>query len=479
MSGHLLFLTGQLAEPSLRRVLGGLDLGGTTWSVRQLGVTVAALMTAEMIRRRLTDTEQAERIIIPGRCRGDLAALSRHFGIPVERGPDELMDLPRYLGCAGRTPDLSGYLVRIFAEIVEAPRLSIAQILERAAGYRADGAEVIDLGCLPDTPFDHLEASVAALKAAGHLVSVDSMQPAELLRGGLAGADFLLSLTEDSLWIAAEVASCPVLIPQQPGDLSSLERAMARLDAQGRPYLADPVLDPIHFGFADSLVRYHRLRHAHPRAEIMMGIGNLTELTEADTTGINALLMGLISELAIGNILTTQVSPHCRSAIREADRARRIMHWARREGSLPKAIDGGLTAVHERRPFPYRPDEIQALAAAVRDPNFRIQVSEAGIHCFNRDGFHTDTDPFAFYPLLGVEHDAGHAFYLGVELARAQIALQLGKRYVQDQPLQWGCTVPPAGSDPVGDAAHGTTRHRQATRSAGEKPEAASTNERN
>ena len=460
MSGHLLFLTGQLAEPALRRLLGGLDLGDTTWSVRQLGVKVAALMTAELIRRRLTATEQADRIIIPGRCRGDLAALSRHFGIPVERGPDELMDLPRYLGCAGRTPDLSGYLVRIFAEIVEAPRLSIAQILERAAGYRADGADVIDQGCLPDTPFDHLEAGVAALKAAGHLVSVDSMQPAELLRGGRAGADFLLSLTEDSLWIAAEVASCPVLIPQQPGDLSSLERAMARLDAQGRPYLADPVLDPIHFGFADSLVRYHSLRHARPRAQLMMGIGNLTELTEADTTGITAILMGLVSELEIGNILTTQVSAHCRSAVREADRARRIMHWARQEGSLPKQIDGGLTAIHERNPFPTSLPDIRELAAAIRDPNYRIQVSSEAIHCFNRDGLHSFDDPFAFYPHLGVQEDAGHAFYLGVELARAQIAHQLGKRYVQDQPLRWGCVLPPGPTDLEHFAPVGPTRKR-------------------
>jgi hypothetical protein len=40
-----------------------------------------------------------------------------------------------------------------------------------------------------------------------------------------------------------------------------------------------------------------------------------------------------------------------------------------------------------------------------------------------------------------VETDGGHAFYLGVELARAHIAWQLGKRYNQDEPLQWGCQV--------------------------------------
>lgn len=461
MSEHILFLTGQLAERQLIRVLEELAPTEFTWQVRQMGLKVAALMTADMIKRRLTDTGGADRILVPGRCRGDMAALGGHFGIPVERGPEELMDLPRYFGREGRPPDLSAYDVRIFAEIVDAPGLSVEAILERAAAYRSDGADIIDLGCLPDTPFPHLEESVRALKAAGYRVSVDSMQPDELLSGGRAGADFLLSLHEDSLWIADQVEAVPVIVPQQPGDLKSLERAMAQMAERGRPFIADPVLDPIHFGFADSFARYHRLRQAHPAAEIMMGTGNLTELTEADTTGINALLMGLISELHITNILTTQVSPHCRTAIREADRARRIMYWARQQNSLPKQIDDGLTGLHEMTPFPYGIDEIREFAAAVRDPNFRIQVSAEGIHVYNRDGLTTFEDPFDFFPHLGVEQDGSHAFYLGVELARAQIARQLGKRYVQDQPLRWGCVVPAQAADTETYQAPGTTlRHR-------------------
>jgi hypothetical protein len=44
---------------------------------------------------------------------------------------------------------------------------------------------------------------------------------------------------------------------------------------------------------------------------------------------------------------------------------------------------------------------------------------------------------------LKVDDDASHAFYLGVELARAQIAWQLKKRYVQDQELAWGLNTKP------------------------------------
>ena len=54
------------------------------------------------------------------------------------------------------------------------------------------------------------------------------------------------------------------------------------MQARGKPFLADPILDPIPFGFTASLVRYHALRQRHPDVRIMMGVGNLTELTEAD-----------------------------------------------------------------------------------------------------------------------------------------------------------------------------------------------------
>jgi dihydropteroate synthase-like protein len=241
--------------------------------------------------------------------------------------------------------------------------------------------------------------------------------------------------------------------------MASLDRAIERMQALGRPFLADPVLDPIHFGFTESLVRYHALRQRHPGIELMMGVGNLTELTHADTAGINALLLGICSEQGIRHILATEVSRHARNTVGEANLARRILYAARQIGALPRYFDEGLMALHERAPYPLGRDDIEQLHRGVRDPSYRIQVSPDGIHVFNRDGFHTVTDPFDAYPALKVEHDAGHAFYLGVELARAQIAWQLGKRYTQDEPLNWGCQVErtAAGADPHTYKPAGTT----------------------
>jgi len=447
LSEHILFLTGRLAEKNLQRVLEAMQPAPFTHSVLSLSLQVAGLMTSDMIRRRLTGANGVDRVMVPGRCRGDLESLSSHFGVPFVRGPEDLKDLPRYFGRETAPIDLTRHDLRIFAEIVDAPNMSLEAILGQANDFRNAGADVIDLGCLPETPFGHLEDAIAALRGAGFAVSVDSMDPQELLRGGRAGADFLFSLKQETLWIGQEVASTPVLIPSTPNDMESLYGAIAAMEKMGRDYLADAILEPIHFGFTESLVRFRDLRNRLPEAKILMGTGNLTELTEADTLGVQTLLMGIISELRITNILTTQVSAHATGVIREADKARRVMYAAREAADLPQGFGEALLALHSLDPFPWSAQEIAATAAEIKDPSFRVQISPEGLHIYNRDGLRTATDPFQLFAHLGLEHDGSHAFYLGVELARAQIAWQLGKRYVQDSELDWGVAQLRASND--------------------------------
>ncbi len=465
MSENILFLTGKLAEKSLHQVLAEMQPAPFDYQVVALGITVAALMTPDFISRRLPDTRGVDRVIVPGLCRGDLAPLTEKYGVPFSLGPQDLKDLPQFFGRDGKRPDLSRFDTKIFAEIVDAPQRSVEQILARATFYQAQGADVIDLGCLPGTPFPHLEAAVQALKGAGFLVSVDSQLADELIRGGRAGADYLLSLSEKTLWIADETDAIPVLIPARPGSLPSLYRAIDAMQARGRPFIADPILDPIPFGLAASIVRYHKLRKKYPQIEVMMGVGNLTELVDADTTGINAMLFGIIAELKINAVLTTVVSPHACHAIAEANVARRVMFAAFEDRRLPRDYSSDLLGLHDRRPFPYTDAEISAFAAQVKDPSFRIQVSEIGVHVYNRDGEFADIDPFRLYPHLKVDDDASHAFYLGVELARAQIAWQLGKRYSQDEELQWGCNT--VKRDGLGRVAHRAASLKEKRRQGG------------
>jgi dihydropteroate synthase-like protein len=458
MAESILFLTGHLARARLEAVLHAMK-ASFDWKVLDIGVKVAALMTEDIITRRLPSPVAADKVMLPGRCRADTERLGKRFGVPFLRGPDELKDIPLYFGRARKAADMSRYDIRIFAEIVDASALTVEAIVERARVYAEAGADVIDLGCLPDTPFPRLEEAIAALKGKGYKVSVDSADADELRRGGKAGADYLLSLNEATLAIADEVASSPVLIPKEHGDMASLYRAMDALDAKGRAYLVDPVLDPINFGFMPSLERYAQVRRERPDAEMLMGTGNLTELTDADTSGITAVLLGIASELHIKNVLVVQVSPHTRRTVEEHDLTRRMMYASRADGDLPKDYADGLLTVHARRPFPQTPDEIAAAAREVRDKNFRIEIAEDGIHIYNRDGHHVAQHALSLFPKLGadVEKDGAHAFYLGTELAKAEIALRLAKRYAQDEPLDWGVAADALAEDKTALKAPGHT----------------------
>jgi dihydropteroate synthase-like protein len=245
-------------------------------------------------------------------------------------------------------------------------------------------------------------------------------------------------------------------VPAPHGDLDSLVRAAKKAEQGGIPFIVDPILDPIHFGFAASVARYVEARRSLPSAEMMMGTGNLTELTEADSCGITAVLLGLCSELHIRNVLTVHVSPHTRRSIEEHDAARRLMFAAHEEGALPKGYNAGLLQLHDLGPYPSSAQELAELSKEVRDANFRIATAEDGIHIFNRDGHHVASDALSLFPKLGVEADGAHAFYLGTELAKAEIAFSLGKRYAQDELLDWGCgsDKPQEDKDRLREAGH-------------------------
>src|SRR5436309_12227617 len=144
---HLLFLTGKLAEPALRRTLADLaPRAGFEYSVAVLPITVVALATTPWIARHLTLPEGIDRVIVPGLCTGDLALLTQAWnGVSVERGPKDLRDLPDFFGAAGPPSDYGAYDIAILAEINHAPRWPLPELLAKARQARADGADVIDL----------------------------------------------------------------------------------------------------------------------------------------------------------------------------------------------------------------------------------------------------------------------------------------------------------------------------------------------
>ena len=116
-------------------MLGESRRAGFDWSVLDIGVKVAALMTEAIIARRLPRPVEADRVIVPGRCRADLDKLSRR--------------IRRAVRCAARrTEGPAGFFRQARAQrsICRAttcassprssmrPRLTVEAIVERARG---------------------------------------------------------------------------------------------------------------------------------------------------------------------------------------------------------------------------------------------------------------------------------------------------------------------------------------------------------
>jgi len=177
---------------------------------------------------------------------------------------------------------------------------------------------------------------------------------------------------------------------------------------------------------------------------MLMGIGNLTELTAADSTGVNALLIAICQELGIRTVLTTEVIPWARGAVREIDIARRLMHYAVTRHTIPKGVDDRLLTVKDPAVLTFTEEELRALQAQITDPNFRIFADRDGITVLNNERFIRWRDPSRLDELFAQLEvsEATHAFYLGRELARAGLAMTLGKTYRQDGALSWGYLTP-------------------------------------
>jgi dihydropteroate synthase-like protein len=449
---RFLFITGKLAEPALRRVLADLaPRAGFDYDLIVLNITVAALMTTDWVARHLPSGISATGLILPGLCRGEVEDVSKAARVPAVRGPDDLRDLPDYFGSAGPPPDYGRFDIEILAEINHCPSLSFESIHSQASRYRVSGADVIDLGCDPGPAWERVGDAVRMLAADGFRVSIDSFNPIEVERALEAGAELILSVNGSNVehaqgWHRNHPGAEVVAIPDTPADLDSLVRTVDRLREIGIKYRIDPVLEPIGFGFAASLGRYLEARRRFPDTEIMMGVGNLTELTDVDSAGINVLLAGFCQELGIRSVLTTEVINWARSSVKEIDLARRLVYHAVSRKVLPKRLEPDLILLRDPKLHELGDEGLAELAARVTDRNYRIFAERGEIHVLNGSVYFCGADPFEVFERLAAADprlDVSHAFYLGYEFAKAVTALALGKNYSQDQALRWGfLTVP-------------------------------------
>jgi dihydropteroate synthase-like protein len=392
-------------------------------------------------------------VVLPGYCQGDFTALRAACDVELVVGPRDLQALPEFFGLQ-REPraDYGGHDITILAEINHAPRLPRQTILDEANRLAADGADVIDLGCQPGETWHEVADCVRALREAGHRVSIDSFNTTEIAAATRAGAELVLSVNGSNREAAADWGCEVVAIPDDPADLQGLADTAAYLDQRRVPYRLDPILEPVGCGFGASLLRYAQVRQQFPRAAMLMGIGNLTELTEVDSAGVNLLLLSLCQEWRIHSVLTTQVINWSRNSVRECDLARRLVHYAIRHRQPPKHLDSSLVLLRDARLYPQGAQQLDDLARTVRDHNYRIFAEDGQLHLIAANLHLQDSDPFVLFQRLQATRpkniDASHAFYLGYELAKALTALTLSKQYRQDEALDWGYLTVPENRHP-------------------------------
>jgi dihydropteroate synthase len=450
-SDHIHFVTGKLAAHALEAVVAPIAAKrGFQYSIGVMPITVAALMTPAWLTKHLRIPSEATQVIVPGYCHGDLAPIHAITSLPVTRGPIDLRQLPAFFGQPDREAPYGDHRIQIIAEINHANRMSIDDVVATAKRLANDGADWIDLGATPGERWEStlIARMVAAVCSEGLNVSIDTLVPEEASVACQAGARLVLSVNSANRhhalqWRGSHWQAEVVAIPDVPDDLQSLDETIQFLAANDIPMRIDPILEPIGLGFTASVQRYAAVRERYPDAPMMMGIGNLTELTDVDSAGVNVLLLGICEELRIDSVLTTQVIPWAQSSVRECDIGRRLVHYAVTHRLPPKRVDDRLVSLRDPRVNPYPAEVLADLARQIKDNNYRVFAQDDQLHLISAGLHLKDVDPFQLFEQLmarpeSTNVDAGHAFYLGFELAKALTALTLGKQYQQDEALRWG-----------------------------------------
>ena len=187
----------------LREVIEGLaSRFGFRFSIDVMPITVAALMNATWLIKRLRVPPEATHVIVPGYLETGCAELSDAINVPVIIGPKDCRSIPELFGDSVFPQQLTEYSIAIIGEINHVPRLSIESIVNTANRLRADGANMIDVGCDPAARCESIGDYVSALVEQGHRVSIDSFDGWEVEQATRCGASLVLSVNSTNRHLA-------------------------------------------------------------------------------------------------------------------------------------------------------------------------------------------------------------------------------------------------------------------------------------
>lgn len=487
----ILVVTGKLAENTVRiSVKDGAE-------VLVLGIEVAAFTTPALLRRSLPQ-KKYDLILVPGLASGDFSGLEKEFNTSVRLGPKHAVDLGFVLSYAGDTVfsikipacellkekrkdtalekiaeleersnatlsirgmKLGGNSrMKVMAEVVDAGHLSKNELTKRIRYFVEQGADIIDLGLSLDTTEEETKRAVnAARSATGVPLSVDTLDPRLLNTALDSGIDMVLSLNSHNMNEVKENIirniTTAVIIPDRSNDIESMFHNIENARKIGiTNILADPVLEPAGHGIAGSLNRYYEFRRRDRMTPLFFGIGNVTELLDADSQGVNAMLSAIAMELEASVLFTPEYSFKARGSVSELMDASIMMVLAKDRGSAPKDLGIDLLVLKEKRgrefgKMPENAIDAQGSEKWHLDPAgcFKIEITNGEIqngkfcpgkiiaqHNVRSIAGATAKEVLDTIIRLGLVSRHDHAAYLGRELMKAELALKFRRSYSQD-----------------------------------------------
>ncbi len=469
----ILIVTGRLAEKEARRYAKGCD-------VYVADVDVAAFITPSHIR--YLNLEGYDLVLVPGLTKGyDWKKLEEEKGVKIRLGSIHISDLPlvlknldkielshdtpacRLIGkvkaeetlklvesqseCKFKIGDVEvGGRMKIVAEIVDATKLSKDELVERIQYYLESGADIIDLGIPLEFDVADVRRVVKIAKEHCSAVSIDTFSRKAMEAGIEAGADMVMSVSYSNLE-CLELLNRDIAVVAVERNVDRLIKLVETLKRKTDKVVADPILDPP-MKVASSIARYIRFRELDKETPLLFGVGNVTELIDADSIGINAIMACIAEEIGVDLLFTTEASNKTRGSVKELRVASYMAKAAKLKNTPPKDLGLNLLVLKEKVRFETREDINNAIEAKasdefVRDPkgDFRIWIDGDRIVCEHEKATIVGRDAKSIIDTivsLRLVSRLDHAGYLGRELKKAEIALKLKKNYVQDEELNFG-----------------------------------------
>ena len=506
---RVLLATGRKAEGMVKDAVSASNVPHITCELLTQDLNIAAFSTPKSLRRALDKRSKKlddDLILVSGFCKADFSDLENEIGTPIRLGPRHAYDIGEALqlaeemefsphvpadlflaeqrkenakhqlheleNSAKETFSLKGVKIgggsrmKVCAELVDATLMTEDEIQRMIEHYLKSGADILDIGAHIGAKPDEVEKAVeTALSSAPDVpISIDTLD-ADLIRAGIEnGIDMVLSVNKDNLpEVGAAIAKkdiAAVVIPDSASPDETNESLFANLkmaEEQGiKRIIADPVLNTIGYGIAESLYNYYLFRLHDESTPLFFGVGNVTELMDADSVGINATLAGIASELSADILFTPECSDKARGSVRELRIASEMMQLSKARKSAPKDVGFDLLMLKEKRSKPVMRIRDEGLTAAKRNEKWQLDPKgcfRIGICDVEGDG-RSEKKIFATHSPTGKQiigrsaqeiidtilrlnlvSRLEHVSYLGGELTKAELALQLNRSYEQDETL--------------------------------------------